>query len=98
MIGENDMFKEYSKGMGYVVLTVVILSAVGGGLKLAGVFGERVVFENSFQYKQGMKSRALTLQAQIAEVDKNIIVNPEMRGQLEAQRKVLEIQLLATQL
>lgn len=92
------MFKEYSKFMGYVVLTILILALVGGGLKVAGVFGERVVFENSFQYKQGMNSRSLTLQAQIAEVDKNIINNPDMVVSLRAQRKVLEIQLQATQL
>lgn len=92
------MFKEYSKFMGYLVLTILILTLVGGGLKVAGVFGERVVFENSFQYKQGMKSRSLTLQAQIAEVDKNIINNPDMVVSLRAQRKVLEIQLQATQL
>lgn len=92
------MFKAYSKIMGYIILTIVLLTAVGGGLRFAGVFGERVVFENSFQYKQGMQSRALVLEAQIAEVDKNIINNPEMRESLEAQRKVLEIQLQATQL
>ncbi len=92
------MFKEYSRFMGYVVLTIVILGAVGGGLRLAGVFGERVAFENSFQYKKGMESRALVLQAQIAEIDMNIINNPDMAQSLRAQRKVLEIQLQATQL
>lgn len=92
------MFKEYSKIMGYTILTLIVLSAVGAGLRFAGVFGERVVFENSFQYKKGMESRALVLQAQIAEVDMNIYKNPEMRDQLMAQRKVLEIQLQATQL
>lgn len=93
-----SIFKEYSKIMGYVVLTVLILALVGGGLRIAGVFGERVVFENSFQYKKGMESRALVLEAQIAEVDMNIIKNPDMADSLRAQRKVLEIQLKATQL
>ena len=92
------MFKEYSKLMGYIVLTIVILAAVGAGLRMAGVFGERVVFENSFQYKQGMKSRALTLQSQITEIDAQLIKNPEKRQELLAQRKVLELQLQATQL
>ena len=92
------MFKVYSKIIGCVVLAIIILAAVGGGLRLLGVFGERVVFENSFQYKKGMESRALTLQAQIAEVDAQIIKNPEMREQLLTQRKVLELQLQATQL
>lgn len=92
------MFKGYSKFMGYFVLTIAILAAVGGGLKVVGVFGERVVFENSFQYKQGMKSRALVLQAQIADVEMNMINHPEMRASLSAQKKVLLIQLQATQL
>ena len=79
--------------MGYLILTMVILAIVGGALRFAGVFGERVVFENSFQYKEGMSQRANTLQAQIAEIEMNIINNPEMYAQLNAQKKVLEIQL-----
>ena len=92
------MFKSYSKFMGYIILTLVLLAATLGGLRFAGVFGERVVFENSFQYKKGMESRALKLQAEIAQIDANIIKFPEKRNELEAQRKVLEIQLQATQL
>ena len=92
------MFKEYSKIMGYTVLTIIVLSVVGAGLRFAGVFGERIVFENSFQYKKGMESRALVLQAQIAEVDRQITINPDMAQQLSAQKKVLQIQLQATQL
>lgn len=92
------MFKEYSKFMGYTVLTLVVLSLTFGVLRLAGVFGERVVFENSFQYKKGMESRALKLQAEIAQIEANIVKFPEKREELEAQRKVLEIQLQATQL
>jgi len=92
------MFKDYSKGVGYLILTIVILGAVGGAMNVIGVFGERIAFENSFQYKKGMESRALVLQSQIAEVDMNIIKNPEMTDQLNAQKKVLLIQLQATQL
>ena len=87
------MFKDYSKFMGYLVLTIVILALVGAGLRLANVFGERVVFENSFQYKEGMSQRALTLEAQIADIEMSIIKSPEMSDQLNAQKKVLQIQL-----
>ena len=45
------MFKEYSKVMGYVILTIVLLASVGGVLRVAGVVGERVVFEQSFSIK-----------------------------------------------
>ena len=92
------MFKEYSKLMGYAVLTIAILATVGGGLRFAGVFGERIAFENSFQYKKGMEARALTLQAQIAQIDANMITAPKQRKALEAQKSVLLIQLQATQL
>lgn len=92
------MFKSYSKSVGYVILTIVLLSVTFGVLRFAGVFGERVVFENSFQYKKGMESRALKLEAEIAQIDANIIKFPEKRDELAAQRKVLEIQLQATQL
>lgn len=87
------MFKDYSKGMGYLILTIVVLAIVGGGLRFAGVFGERIVFENSFQYKEGMRQRANVLEAQIAEIEINIMRNPEMSNQLNAQKKVLQIQL-----
>jgi len=87
------MFKEYSTFMGYLILTIVILAIIGGGLRIAGVFGERVVFENSFQYKEGMRQRANVLEAQIAEIDMQISINPDMSQQLSAQRKVLQIQL-----
>lgn len=89
------MFKVYSKGMGYVVLTILILSIVGGGLRFAGVFGERVVFENSFQYKEGAKQRAAVLEAQILQLDVDIYNNPEMADSLRMQQKVLKAQLAA---
>ncbi|WAI96158.1 hypothetical protein [Vibrio phage vB_VhaP_PG11] len=92
------MFKDYAKIMGYVVLTLITLAAVGGGLRFAGVFGERVVFEQSFQYKKGMESRALQLQTQIAEIDKQLVQAPEKHEELMAQRKVFELQLQATML
>jgi hypothetical protein len=90
------MFKDYMKTMGYIALTILLLAALGGLLNVVGVFGERVVFENSFQYKEGMDQRARVLQAQIAEIDANIIKYPEQAQALRAQRKVLEIQLQGT--
>ena len=87
------MFKSYTQGMGYIILTVLILALLGGLIKTSNVFGERILFKNSFQYSEGMEQRAITIRAQIAAIDAHIIQNPEMRQQLSAQRKVLEIQL-----
>ena len=85
--------KDYLKVMGYVVLTIVIIGSTTGILRYIGVFGERKVFEQSFQYKEGMKQRANTLESQIAEIERQISLNPDMVDQLTAQKKVLEIQL-----
>ena len=89
--------KEYKNILYHVVVTVLVLAVTFGALRYVGVFGERVVFENSFQYKEGMKQRFNTLTAQIAEVDMQIVKTPSMKKQLLAQRKVLEIQLEGVQ-
>jgi hypothetical protein len=78
-----------------IMLSMVVLGTI---LKVWNTAAERVIFENSFQYTQGMQSRALVLQAQIAQIDANIINNPSLRSSLLAQRKVLELQLQATNL
>lgn len=87
------MFKEYSKFMGYVVLSILIIAATSGVIYQFSVVGENVAFKNSHQYEEGMAQRAITLKAQIAEIDVQIMKNPNMADQLRAQRKVLEIQL-----
>ena len=86
------MFKGYMKVMGYVVLTILILSIVGGALKVFGVFGERVVFENSFQYHEGMKQRVNIFEAQIAELEMRKSQSPELANQINAQISVLRVQ------
>lgn len=80
------------------LVAIISLVVLGTVIKVWNTAAERVIFENSFQYTQGMQSRALVLQAQIAQIDANIINNPSLRSQLMAQRKVLEIQLQATNL
>lgn len=90
------MFKEYSKFMGYVVLTIVTLTVTSGVLYQFGVVGERVAFENSFQYSEGMNQRARTLQAQIDQIDILLMSNPENYQELQAQKRILTAQLNAT--
>lgn len=57
---------------------------------------ERVVFEQSFQYKEGMDQRARILEANIAELDAMIGLGQGNAAQLQAQKRVLTIQLKAT--
>ena len=56
---------------------------------------ERIVFENSFQYKQGMAQRGAILEANIAEVDILLRSNPENRQDLINQKSILRAQLRA---
>lgn len=83
----------------WIVLTVVLFSLLTFGLwaifKPAGVAVERVVFKNSFQYKEGMAQRGAILEANLAEIDMQIIKNPDKRKELEAQKKVIQAQLRA---
>lgn len=77
------------------ILTIVIL----GGMKYLGVIGatvvERVVFEQSFQYKEGMKQRGAILEAQLAEIDMLIATGQGDVESLRAQRSVINVQLRA---
>jgi len=78
---------------------IVILSILAFALNSAGMFGrtvvERVIFENSFQYKQGMAQRGAILEANIAEIDMLLNSNPENRQDLINQKSVLRSQLRA---
>ncbi len=62
-------FKAYSKGMGYVVLTIVTLTALGWVLKPASMFAERVAIKASHQYKEGMAQQAAIYESQLIELD-----------------------------
>ena len=90
------MFKDYSKTMGYVVLTILILSALGGVLNIAGVFSERIIVKNSFQYKEGMAQQASIWESQIISVENQMLTaDAESYSQLEGQLRLLKAQLKA---
>ncbi len=81
------------------VVVVVVLSAIGFGLKSAGIIGttivERVVFENSYQYKAGMAQRGAILEANISEIDILLSGNPVNSQDLINQKSILRSQLRA---
>jgi len=91
------MFKEYIKTMGYVVLTILILSAVGGVLNFVGVFGERVLIKQSFQYKEGMAQQAAIWEAQMVELDNQLIqaTSQEEQEKLNGQKRYIKARLRA---
>jgi len=83
----------------FIVLMLVLTIPIFGVLKYFGIIGstvvERIVFENSFQYQEGMKQRAATLEANIAEIDMMIATGQGDKDQLMAQKSYLNIQLNA---
>ena len=92
--------KKYLGGWWMLILLLIVLSSViFGVLNMAGLIGktvvERVVFEQSFQYSEGMKQRAAVLEANIAEIDMLIATGQGDQEQLLAQKSVLRVQLNA---
>lgn len=63
-----------------ILIVLVILGGTGFVLNSMGLIGttvvERVVFENSFQYKTGMAQRGAILEANIIEIDMLLQSNP----------------------
>ena len=83
----------------FILLLVVLTIPVFTALKYFGVIGstivERVVFEQSFQYKEGMAQRGAILEANIAEIDMLIATGKGNPEELQAQKSVLRVQLNA---
>jgi len=81
----------------WILLLTMLSGIMLGVLNMAGSIGktvvERVVFEQSFQYSEGMKQRAATLEANIAEIDMLIATGQGNQEQLLAQKSVLRVQL-----
>lgn len=80
----------------WVLLLVIATILVFAGLKVAGVVGERVVFEQSFQYKEARKTEIATFEAQLAEINRKlnfVSLDENTRVNLEAQASAIRIQL-----
>ncbi len=85
---------------GGVLLLIVI--AIGWALMPVGKMVERKVLVESHQYKEGMADRAATLRASLAEIDSRLAYmvateteDTQLRGDLEAQRATINVQLNA---
>lgn len=79
----------------WILCLIVLSSLVFGGMKILGVFGERVVFEQSFQYKEARKTEIATFEAQLAEIDRKLSSNIDdsTRANMEAQAASIRILL-----
>lgn len=89
------MMEDYWKGIGILVLTLLIFTGIGWILKPVDKMVDRAVMVNSHQYKEGMEQRAITLQSNIAQLEGRIAMNPENVEELRAQKRALQIQLQA---
>ena len=93
--------KKYLAGWWLWILLLVIMSgAITTAISYLGLFTgtvvERAVFENSYQYHEGMAAQARTYRAQIAEIEGKLLnqsLDSGTRANLEAQLSALRIQL-----
>jgi len=83
-----------------VVLIIALLSIVGFGLKSLGLFGstvvERVVFENSYQRSEAIKSQIATDEAVLAEIQHQLAtpgLDEDTRNSLEAQAAAARVRM-----
>lgn len=84
----------------WVLLLVVVSSGVLGVASYAGLFGQtvakRVIFENSFQYKEARKSEIITYNAQLEQINiqlSNPNLTEDERVNLEAQKASINVLL-----
>ena len=83
----------------WIIISVVALAVLFGGLNMvmrpASMAVDRIVQKNSFQYREGMAQRGAILEANIADINMQLVTAPEKREELEAQKKYFEAQLMA---
>lgn len=89
--------KKYFASWWFWILLLIVASVlVFGGLRIVGVIGERVIFEQSFQYKEARKTEIATFEAQLAEINRKLnstSLDENTRVNLEAQAAAIRIQL-----
>lgn len=79
----------------FIISLVLVVAGISFILKPAIVAVESAIFKNSFQYNEGMEQRAAILEANIAEIEGLLIINPEDSENLNAQKRALNAQLNA---
>ena len=93
----KDFTKFYFIGIFFFIISAIIFSLINYTDIFLKTQVERVVFENSYQYKQGQKERIATLEAEIDEIE-NRLTNPNLdatiKKNLENQLSRLKIELI----
>lgn len=82
--------------LGVGVLCVGLLAALGFGLRLTGVVGERIVFEESIQRSSAVQSAIAADQAVLAQIESRLAsgnLDPETRANLQAQAAAARVRI-----
>ena len=82
--------------LGFLVL-IAIFFGINSAVKVGNTAVDRVVLEQSHQYQEGMRDRAVVLTATLAEIDARLLMtsDPGLISDLEAQKAAMNIQLNA---
>lgn len=94
MIDEDK--KYFAKWWFWILALIVVTTLVLGGLRIAGIIGERIVFEQSFQYKEARKSEIAVFEAQLVEINRQLAsttLDENTRVNFESQAAAIRIQL-----
>ena len=76
------------------VAVIIVLALLLFALNYFGIVGQRIIFENSFQYQQARDLEITTYEAQLAEIDvqlRRTDLTEGTRSNLEAQASGLRI-------
>ena len=99
---EKDARWTFGKFLPLALLVIIVLAAVGFGLRSMGMLGgtivERKVFEHSYQRSESIKSQIAVDEASLAEIERKLM-NPNLdsdtRYNLEAQAAAARIRINA---
>lgn len=78
-----------------VIAAVALATIIGIGVQACSTVGERVIFEQSHQYKQAVKSELGVFRAQLAEINHKLggALDTATRENLEAQAAAIRIRI-----
>jgi hypothetical protein len=87
--------KEFGKWWIWILALLIVSVIVFGILSFAGVIGERIVFENSYQYKAARAGEVAVFEAQLVEIDHKLAgaLDADTKAALEAQAAAIRINL-----
>lgn len=80
----------------WILLLIIVTSVAGFGLRYAGIFGERIIFENSYQKHSADDARQSGLEAELVGITARLRaggLTQSQQADLEAQKASVTYQL-----